>query len=591
MNNDYYLDYIREAFISPIRSVLIVDDDYPTYEEFLSGSDESSDKTWRKNPDQIKKVFASFRNRDRQLLIDVHDGIGNETASHLHQSDLLVLDFQLDKSKPGDGTRAIEILRQIGTNGHFNLVVINSVEDTQQVFTDVLFGLLTPKGEWVTPEQFQQLEEQLNELDDLIERFDHDIRESISDIQYFEARLNPGYVRVMGQGREPFRQFYDIFSSQDKIIISDRGTLLNYCLQSFESKVQHRFCPEPKVNVLDWNQQNPMYIKLDSAFIAINNKNNELKEPQEGGLDEHGLVDVVLQALTASNPDPSSLFLNVLRANVDEHGLSVPESGYIKKHALSLWCDQLLDPPEEPRIDYRKTQIARSIARHSEQLMLNVLPAVEAYALRLIQSKEESGNQDKWSAQYFGIDLEDPVQKRRAYLEHNVYVSSIAPSGWHLQIGHIFLLGEEYWICLSAACDLVPDQISRWRLETFGERLPFLGIKLESVNTAKELQDLNSNRYLFFAKDGEELCFCFNTQGKEAESSSPNWQLFFAQNRGKFEGNLAFKVISTKLIGENLEVVEEQATVVGQLRYEYALNLLHKLGGNLTRIGLDFIKP
>lgn len=31
------------------------------------------------------------------------------------------------------------------------------------------------------------------------------------------------------------------------------------------------------------------------------------------------------------------------------------------------------------------------------------------------------------------------------------------------------------------------------------------------------------------------------------------------------------------------------ARVVAQLRYEYALNLVQRLGGTLTRIGLDYV--
>jgi len=34
---------------------------------------------------------------------------------------------------------------------------------------------------------------------------------------------------------------------------------------------------------------------------------------------------------------------------------------------------------------------------------------------------------------------------------------------------------------------------------------------------------------------------------------------------------------------------EYQSTVVAQLRYEYALNLLHRIGAHLSRVGVDFV--
>src|SRR5690606_28356439 len=127
------------AFIAPIRSVLIVDDDYPTFDEILkiqalrnAGQTESQGKACHRNPDRIERVINRFRNLERPLLVDIHDGtnvkVGDEivVAAHLHQSDLLVLDYQLDSSSPGDGTQAIEIVRSLMSNDHFNLVVVHT---------------------------------------------------------------------------------------------------------------------------------------------------------------------------------------------------------------------------------------------------------------------------------------------------------------------------------------------------------------------------------------------------------------------------------------------------------------------------------
>jgi aspartate/methionine/tyrosine aminotransferase len=69
-SNEGYRAFIKEAFIKPIRSVLIVDDDYPTYSEILelqkskitAGQVEKpSSKLWRTDPDKIMKVIDSFR--------------------------------------------------------------------------------------------------------------------------------------------------------------------------------------------------------------------------------------------------------------------------------------------------------------------------------------------------------------------------------------------------------------------------------------------------------------------------------------------------------------------------------------------------
>ena len=138
MANEHYSAFIEEAFIQPIRSVLIVDDDYPTFDEILEtrmkinlGLEVEETKRWHGSPDNIKSLIDSFRSPDRALLVDIHDGsnvtFGEEAnvAAHLHQSDLLVLDYELDKAKPRDGAKAIEIVRSVMRNDHFNLVIVH----------------------------------------------------------------------------------------------------------------------------------------------------------------------------------------------------------------------------------------------------------------------------------------------------------------------------------------------------------------------------------------------------------------------------------------------------------------------------------
>lgn len=135
MAGEHYSAFVEEAFVKPIRSVLIVDDDYPTFDEMLDAEiarngqkEQQKAKDWYKDPARIKKVIASFRTPGRALLVDIHDGTnvssGAEVkiAAHLHQSDLLVLDYQLDKAKPGDGSLAIEIIRSLMCNDHLTLL-------------------------------------------------------------------------------------------------------------------------------------------------------------------------------------------------------------------------------------------------------------------------------------------------------------------------------------------------------------------------------------------------------------------------------------------------------------------------------------
>lgn len=133
---------------------------------------------------------------------------------------------------------------------------------------------------------------------------------------------------------------------------------------------------------------------------------------------------------------------------------------------------------------------------------------------------------------------------------------------------------------------MVPSQISRTRVAKLGNRLPFVAVRLRSKRDNVLPKDLNSGRYVFLEIGGMVKIFCFNPDGANSE---PDWDLLYMENQGKFVGrDFRFTVIRIENDGSGITGMPYEARVVAQLRYEYALNLVHKLGSSFTRIGLDF---
>lgn len=189
---------IHEAFIEPLRSVLIVDDQYPTWEEILNSKivgdaqdksleERSVGKDWvKKNPSESLAIIKEFRDRKPGFVIDIHDALAptpaevvsgtapqesaSELASHLHQSDLLVLDYNLEGEAGGLGdTRAREILRMVLANKHFNLVLLHTGEDDlDKVMTECLISLMqscTSQFDEKVQQGLAGLDETLDELE------------------------------------------------------------------------------------------------------------------------------------------------------------------------------------------------------------------------------------------------------------------------------------------------------------------------------------------------------------------------------------------------------------------------------------------
>ena len=147
---------IEETYIKPIRSVIAVDDEFPMLDKLLDNPIQDSEDvvlfSWQsqakqkaENARQLAKHMNDWR--ARRWIVDVHDGTGMGPKSdgkldiqHLHQSDLVVLDYEL---RPKDhGEKSMAILQRLAKNPHFNLVIIYSKNPVIEVFRNVRRVLL-----------------------------------------------------------------------------------------------------------------------------------------------------------------------------------------------------------------------------------------------------------------------------------------------------------------------------------------------------------------------------------------------------------------------------------------------------------------
>ena len=587
MESDHYRAFIEEAFIEPIRSVLIVDDDYPTYDDILGAGQESggaagasANKGWRKDPERIANLIGTFRQMDPPLLVDIHDGANVSadeevaTAKHLHQCDLLVLDYELDKAKRGDGTRAIEILRALMSNNHFNLVVIYTVEDLDTVFDAVRWGLVTPSDISLTEGEVERAEQLIYDAESTLADLGRHLSDSVDSEQYFHSRLNkPNAVSTGNQQPQHFGSFHS-HADYANLKPEQRKLVLRLLLQRLEDRNGIKSDSAGRFDRLEWSPNGPNWIKSDSAFVTFSSKMES----------EDDLLSDLKEALFDWRPRPSRLLLTKLRAEIDEHGVAAQGQALSNHHASAYWYHHLLKSTNN---NDRRWRIAESVSRHSDQLLRSIHCGVERFVSGLIEAEERMGEPKELCKDHFGVDLSNDASAKKAALEHNAFVCSKEPSGWHLDVGHIFSMSDEFWLCLSPSCDMVPSHIPTWRVDVLGERLPFVGVKLHRVELTKVPKDISSNRYLFFRVHDDVSCYSFNHPN--GRDSAPQWQILYAEERGAFaEGSFEFTVSCIKQDEDKLVSQPSTARVIAQLRYEYALNLMQKLGASLTRVGLDF---
>ena len=594
--NDAYAAFIGEALIEPIRNVLIVDDDYPTLRDTLVDSPTAlgDRKRWRDDPAKYLEVVEHFQNLDPPKLVDVHDyspaRMSDEiaVASRLHQSDLLVLDYELDKSKRGDPTAAAEILRALAKNQHFNLVVVHTVEDLHTAYQELLWRLLSPSPEFIlTDDENAKLSDVYDGLESQVEGVFERIAQLIGPGQYFDAVSDEGFIGRFVEGREPYsslKGFLDKYAPD--LPVADRKLILKDGVR----RVGERHKPKMWLTGttdgrLVWSKSGIRWIATENLFVAFSGK--------QRGAD---LIDSLKVALIDRRPTPSSLFVARIRAEVSATPILSPSTRVLSNSGLAYWYHNLLMSDEASR----RSKISDTIGHHFEDLVDRTRTGLEDFANRLIEEELGSlaGSLESESASAicgdrYGVNILNRDVRRQAELEHNAFVCTKRPFGWHLECGHVFSMNDSVWLCLSPACHLVPGQLGGEWKQTVGSRVPFLAVRLHRRSPSKAWSKnmINSGKLIFLPLEEGVVPFSFIPGNDNAE---PVWTSFLADDEGRLsnrEGSSETKYfVVTTLVERGPGIVTDQicAEIVGQLRYEYALNFVQKLGSSLTRVGLDF---
>lgn len=586
MEADAYRAFLKEAFIDPIRSVLIVDDDYPTFDDVLNeslqgeGAVVDAEKGWRKNPAQIKEVIDKFRAADNALIVDIHDGsnvdLGEEVEAvrHLHQSDLLVLDYQLDRTRANDGGKAIRIARSVMRNQQFNLVIVHTSENLDRVVREMLFGLIAKAAPFIQAEERDRALALIGEAEDDTPEISAALEAAMSDEHYLHFRNNgAAWPMPDSPGSPAMAAFNAVCAGAGWADPADVASVGKWALEKRETVLLPRMGGEIATSI-SWSLNDPKWIRTDSGFIAFSNKGHN-----------DDLMEELLGALGAWKPRPSRLFLAKLRAQIEKFGVAAESSALGNNHVLAHWYRRLLRGDGVAR----ELLIVESITRHSELLLDYVLPKVSDYARRLVEADAEAGDPNVVCDEYFSVDLSIAANVSRAEREHNAFVCSKKVEGYHLATGHVFQSGADLWVCLSPMCDLVPGRKKSNRFGEIGNTLPFLAVKLQPADDPRALKKVQSNRFIFLDVSGEIKAFCIASQ--DDEGSSPHWYTLYAVNEGVFEPSNKSFVFLKMEVAKNHRLVSKRhdAKLVSQLRYEYALNLMQKLSVSMTRVGLDFV--
>ena len=606
-NSDDLAALVHDVYIKPIKSLLAIDDDFPTLDELL---DPEASKTvlGKKGTNSLREIIKFARERDIPWLVDVHDGKGisgdqeRQIAPRLHASDLMVLDYKLNGEELG-GDAAIDIIRGLATNDHFNLVLLYTKGITGNVIDimyEIALGLAHKSDAYKlsdtehqtvidTLENWQATDS--NNTEQLLEKFTSQLflkafarpKQSLKWILEEEESLQ--LKDQLAYGARHFKASQDLLLKW--LFEEKKGTLLK---QLFDTDLgQIRINADEKC----------CWISCEKLFITLLSKQCAPAEFEKK----------IVEAIVKSHPTPHRLLLTKMRSSIEQRGLVAEIDILRDMHIQTAWLEDFLHPTPKDET----SAIVGTVTRHWEAI---------GDALR----EELTNFGSTLRAQYKGIALEEvmkrsglhgtlPISDKTLEL-YNSFVSTKPFDRGHLTTGHVFsfpkrtktdlqlqnlnsitdvvtaaqqLTDYEYWMCLSPACDMVPSQKGKGKLgeeaDAMERLLPFTAVRLHDVKSSTAIGKATENLCIFLKVNNAVQAFSIL---KDADQkSSPVWEQMIAQKSGVFEAETkTFRVSSVTTFAGKVETCEVEAKVIAQLRTEYAANLLQKFGAQLTRPGL-----
>ena len=593
-------DLIKEAYIDPIRSVMVVDDEYPTLAKLINKEDVSTPQ----DRARLLEVIGMCKESHNNWMLDVHDGqfTGTGDVDNLHHSDLLILDYHLEgNGDDGRGETALSVLSSLATKEHFNLVVVHTKgygdqgndDGYRAVFKDIVFHLQTPRLFREVPGGLLKSKN----IEDAIDAWDVEqpgilslLIDSVTDMDYLHLHglgQAPANIEHTVKEIQELKALYDArpIGEEDELDNLEFKFLQWYVLWKKGEKLQPQFGTKDLCD-LKWSNGDYMWVKAGNLFVCVVGKTVPTSE----------LPDKLLNALEHWRPHPHRLLLAKLRHKLDEHGFTMANSVLSKQHTQAGWLRDLLNV-DEKNLEQQAWYTAQS---HLEEMSWHYKDDLSQYLTRVVQSLMVEGETVENIESRYASPLV-LLNNFEIFKFSNAFNNALPVEGKHLTTGHVIRnsVTGDHFLLVTPACDLVPGRNAKQSsIEAVVQRLYPIATALRQESDTGTLEEhtlyercqefVNTKQLLFILIDGK--IEVFSTVSMLYKNANPNLMSLAFANEGIW--NDSFELRSYNL---NLSLTPPQVrvcdyTVVGQLRYEYALHHSKVSGEYASRIGLDYVK-
>lgn len=583
----------------PLRTVLMIDDEFPTYNDLAAGYSHEKEKVFRQK-DLADKLYAAFRKNN--MLCDVENVATDVPLESIRKSDLIILDYHLGPEE-GDSRRSIGIIRELASSTHFNTVVVFTAEpDLDKVWLEVIASL---GGAWTS----------------LPGELDGDAKqewERLSD----EGTL-PGAsldaVMEFAQRREIRCLSPSVrLAAQEELVAlgvprKTCGAIIEALINVEMARRAGDYKGEPRNHAVGGYANENRWIQCKNTFIVVHRKGGELTEDD---VDPAGILSSLSKSLLAWRPNLIQILVSEIQ-NVLEGEALISGDELLRHPAThaSLW-HFLLDSmgpidtgaapdvraPLSALIDRILDGVKRRLSLDPDLLSL-------ASDAMLGEVRDAGWNVDNWPTEVKKIEAVAEISRTKGlttpaevFFRLNSFFSTEEFRRTHITLGTLIQrkATRECFIVASPACDMTPRRPSEDQLWTgvIHPLRPVVCVHMHKVSAIdKALTYASTGKYIFVESGSEQIAFSI------IPSPTPSYEVIFVRDAGavsEADGRKAFSARRVGVVPSNAAesvdpnindrgLLDDEFEVIGQLRSSNANRVLQMISQHLSRIGLDHI--
>jgi hypothetical protein len=537
-----------EAYIRPIRSVLFIDDQFPTFADVHQAVD--TDAPRFKEADRARALWRACV--ERGWLCDIDNSAewaSPERRRRLAACDLLVLDLHLVGQ---DSRPALSIVRDLACSEAPNLVVVYTADPKP----DQALMAIAASARGVSADALKQ------DIDPEIEALEMGwTKEDILAFITGTAHWKGTYITACRSAGLPADES------------TGRVLLERWLADNLGAHPTERLLPIDKVQCSE-----SRWLQCGNLFVVV------IPKPPEQVVEEESRI--VLDGLEAAIKEWAPPWLACLIASSRrsvETG-SFRDDGDLPPEPLQAGLLRYIRATDDVE---ERTRRAREVTSHMLARRFNQATGMMSEQLRRRADMDLS------------VVPRATGDEQTQLLHLNAFLCSEPFSRHHLRVGSIFRANSTYWVCVTPACDMVPRDRKRSRsIDPWAADLdpvrPMLALRLDIRRKITEpLNKAEQGRFLFFwdtetQKDTPIIAASFNTV-----TGDPNPQLeqMFAANRARVkDGKVRLQRCISGQDGESVTTETLECVVISQLRAPYAERLTHIAGHHLSRIGVNFLR-